>query len=160
MDVRVERVLPLRVAAVRVVSETPERDAWEKLRAWAEPRGLLDDLDTHPIFGFNNPNPSPERGEYGYELWVRVHPEDETEGRAVPAGEVELKDFPGGLYAVTTCRLQGDPRGSVPQIWRQLWDWVQASEYEWRGEHELERLHDPWASESEMMLDLFLPLEE
>ncbi len=160
MDVRIEQLLPLRVASVRAVSEAPERDAWAKLRAWAEPRGLLEDLDTHPIFGFNNPNPSPERREYGYEFWIRIAPEDEAEGRADPEGDVELKDFPGGYYAVTTCRLQGDPRGSVPQIWRMLWDWVQASEFEWSGDHELERLHDPWAPEPEMMLDLFLPLED
>ncbi len=43
MDVRIERLMPLRVASVRVISEAPERDAWEKLRAWAEPRGLLED---------------------------------------------------------------------------------------------------------------------
>jgi hypothetical protein len=32
-----------------------ERDAWEKLRAWAEPKGLHEDLENHPVFGFTIP---------------------------------------------------------------------------------------------------------
>ena len=43
-DVRIVKLEPMRVASVRAISETPERDAWEKVRAWAEPKGMLKDL--------------------------------------------------------------------------------------------------------------------
>lgn len=65
----------------------------------------------------------------------------------------------GGLYAVTRCKLCGDPEGSVPEVWKRLWDWVQASGYEWRRTHELEKPVDPLAPEEELVLDLYLPIE-
>jgi DNA gyrase inhibitor GyrI len=153
LAIRVVRLEPMRVASVRVISETPERDAWEKMRAWAESQGLLEDIDKHPVFGFNNPNPSPHQKEYGYEFWIRVEP------NIKPEGEIEVKDFAGGLYAVTTCKLFGDPSGTVQEIWKKLWVWVQSSDYQWRRTHELEKLQDPTASAAEMVLDLYLPIE-
>jgi DNA gyrase inhibitor GyrI len=143
----------MRVASVRVISRTPERDAWEKMRAWAEPHGRLSDPDAHPVFGFNNPPPAEGRGEYGYEFWIRVDPDTEV------GGELEAKDFPGGLYAVTRCRLHGDPEGNVLEVWRRLWEWVQSSGHAWRRTHELERPVDPLAPEEELILDLYLPIE-
>ena len=62
------------VVTWQVTSATPERDAWEKLLAWAKPRGFLDDLGEHPVFGFNNPPPSRENAAHGYEWWMRVDP--------------------------------------------------------------------------------------
>ncbi len=153
LDVRIVKLEPMTVARMRAISETPERDAWEVLRAWAQPRGLLDDIQKHPVFGFNNPNPTPDRREYGYEFWICVDPDVETEG------DIEVKEFAGGLYAVTTCKLLGDPKGSVPEVWGRLWEWVQSSQYRWRRTHELEKLHDPSASEENAILDLYLPIE-
>ncbi len=154
-DVQVAAVVlpPMRVASVRVISETPERDAWEKMRAWAESKGLFSGPSASPVFGFNSPPPSEVRKEYGYEFWVRVDSEVEV------AGELEAKDFPGGLYAVTRCKLHGDPEDNVLEVWKRLWDWVQSSDYEWRQTHELERLVDPLAPEEELVLDLYLPIE-
>jgi len=80
----------MRVASVHVVSEHPEAEAWERLKAWAEPRGLLENPRQHPVFGFNNPPPSPERKEYGYEFWIRVGPEVASEGT------VQVKAIAGG----------------------------------------------------------------
>ena len=153
-DVRVERLEPMRVASVRAVSEIPEPDAWETMRAWAEPAGLLDDLAAHPVFGFNNPNPSSGRAEYGYEFWIRVDLETQAEGG------IEVKDFGGGSFAVTTCKIKGDPQGSVFEVWQKLFEWVKSSEYEWRRTHELEKVVNPQASEGELVLDLYLPIEE
>jgi DNA gyrase inhibitor GyrI len=155
VDVRIERLEPMRVASVCCFSKTPELDAWAKLSAWADTMGLLVDLDRHPIFGFNNPNLSPMGGKYGYELWIRVDQDTAESERGV-----ELKDFGGGLYAVTTCRLYDDPSGTMPEVWRRLWDWVEASEYEWRPTHELEKARNPRAPEDEFLLDLYLPIED
>ncbi|MFQ5789311.1 MAG: GyrI-like domain-containing protein [Acidobacteriota bacterium] len=151
LEVRIVRLEPMRVASVRAVSETPERDAWEKMRAWAGPKGLLDDLAEHLVFGFNNPAPSQDRKDYGYELWIGVDPGIESEG------EVEVKDFEGGLYAVTTCTLLGDP--NVLETWKKLWEWVESSKFKWRHTHELEKALDPHAPEEDLVLDLYLPIE-
>jgi DNA gyrase inhibitor GyrI len=152
IDVRIVQLEPMRIAAVRAVSKTPEQDAWENLRAWAEPKGLLAEPEKHPIFGFNNPSPTEEGKEYGYELWIRIEPGATSNG-------IEIKDYPGGLYAVTTCKLFGDPAGAIPQVWQKLLGWVQKSEYKWRQTHELEKFVDPRASEQDLVLDLYLPIE-
>jgi DNA gyrase inhibitor GyrI len=155
LEVRIVNLEPMRVASVRVVSESPEVDAWSKLRSWAEPRGFLQDDENHPIFGFNNPNPQQDRKEYGYELWIKVGSEVESDE------EVEVKDYPGGLFAVTTCKLAGDPSGrNILETWKVLLEWVKASKYSWRKVHELEKVHDPLASEPDIILDLYLPVEE
>ena len=154
IEFRIVRLPPMRVAWVHATGEAPEMKAWERLRAWAEPRGLLDRPDEHPIFGFNNPNPTPGEKVYGYEFWIVLGPETDAEG-------VGVKEVEGGRYAVSRCKLDGDPAGPVPQVWRKLWEWVQASEHRWRRTtHELERAHDPRASEEDMVLDLCLPIEE
>ncbi len=96
LDVRVERLPAMRVAWVRALSRSPERDAWQVLGAWAKAEGLLDDPAAHPVFGFNNPPPAAGAEEYGYEFWIAVGP------HAEPPEGIGLKDFPGGLYAVTS----------------------------------------------------------
>jgi DNA gyrase inhibitor GyrI len=148
MEVRIEKLDPMRVAGVQVISASPEIEAWEQLRAWAGPKGLLDDVQKHPVFGFNNPAPSPGRKEYGYEFWIKIEQGVEV------GGNVKEKEFPGGLYAVVTHR--GFPN---PQVWKALWDWVQSGKYRWRKTHELEKPLNPLAAESEMAFDLYLPVE-
>ena len=152
LTVRIVKLEPMTVASSRVFGESPETQAWEPLRAWAEPKGLLADLAKHPVFGFNNPNPSLESKEYGYEFWISVEPGEK------PEGNIEIKEFPGGLYAVTSCRLLGEP--NVLETWKLLWEWVQSSEYRWRHTHELEKPKNPIAPEEEIELELYLPIEE
>ena len=154
MEVRIERLDPMWVASAHCIGERPEREAWGVLRAWAEPKGLLGAPDAHPVFGFNNPNPSPDTPRYGYEFWIRVDPDTE------PGPGIEVKEVPGGLYAVSLCKLIDDPRGTVAQVWMALWEWVQESEYSWRKTHELEKHLDPDASLEEMVLELHLPIQE
>jgi len=160
VEVEIVRLEPMLVASVRAVSETPERDAWEKLRGWAEPRGLLGDVEKHPVFGFNNPDPSPGQKQYGYEFWIRVDPDTE------PEGEVEIKEVKGGLYAVTTCKLKEEIESEFFQkqgyleSWQKIVDWVKSSKYKY-GRHQcLEKAHDPGATEEELILDLYCPIEE
>jgi len=154
LGVSIVTLEPMRVASVRAISETPERDAWKKARAWALPRGLLDDVEEHPVFGFNNPDPSPDRKEYGYEFWIRIGPEIE------PEGEIEAKEFAGGLYAVTTCEVRGDPWETIPAAWKRLLDWCRSSRYRMGNHQWLEKVRDPRASEGDLVLDLYLPIEE
>ena len=150
--VRIENLAPLRVASFRAVSSTPEQDAWDKLQRWAGPKGLLRDLSAHPVFGFNSPTPVRGDPEYGYEFWIGVGPDAQSE----EGGEV--KNFAGGLFAVTTCKLQDDPQGRLRDVWTRLWEFSQSGLYRWRPTHELERPHNPQARPEEMVLDLLLPI--
>ena len=149
-EVRIERLPPMRVARFHAFGRTPEAEAWTRVRAWAEPRGLLQDAAAHPVFGFNNPGPSrPGQEEYGYEFWIRIEPE-----LLVESG-VGTLDFCGGWYAVVT-----HPGPPNPGIWMQLLDWARANSHRHRRTHELERPQDPLASESDLVFDLYLPIEE
>lgn len=159
-DVRIVKLEPMTVATVRAISTTPEHDAWEKMYSWAEPKGLLEDIERHPVFGFNNPDPSPGRKEYGYEFWIRVDPDVQ------PRADVEIKRFEGGLFAVTTCRLKEEleseffRKEGYLESWKNIVDWVKSSKYK-LGKHQcLEKAHQPGASEEELILDLYCPIEE
>lgn len=151
LEVRLVTLEPMRVASVYGFGESPELQAWEKLRAWAEPKGLLDDREQHRIFGFNNPNPSPASPNYGYEFWIAVGPEVE------PEGEVRIGEFLGGRYAVTQCKGVEN----ITDTWRKLAKWLVDSKYghashQWLEEH----LSPVDASLDEMVLDLYAPIAE
>ncbi|MBE9478662.1 MAG: GyrI-like domain-containing protein [Chloroflexi bacterium] len=123
-EARIKNLEPMMVASVHVVGESPEREAWKKMEAWAGPIGLLDNVEKHPVFGFNNPNPSPDSDEYGYEFWVAVDSEIEV------GPGVELKEFEGGRYAVTRCYLFDElnseffRREGYLESWKHLHEWV------------------------------------
>jgi DNA gyrase inhibitor GyrI len=153
LDVRIIKLEPLRVASAHAYSGSPERDAGAKLVAWAEPKGLLEDRKTHRVFGFNNPDPSPGSPNYGYEFWVVVGPDVE------PEGEIKIKDFPGGLYAVTRCEVK-NPWEDIPSTWKRLAAWRENSKY--RGAHNqwLEEHLSPLGSSEEFVLDLYMPIVE
>ena len=154
LDVRIESLDPMWVASAHAIGERPERAAWEVLGGWAARHGLLEKPDSHPVYGFNNPSPTPDSPEYGYEFWIRVDPDTE------PDPGVQVKEFAGGLYAVAECKLIDDPRGTVAQVWMALWEWVEESEYSWRRTHELEKHLRPGAPLEETVLELFLPIEK
>ncbi len=117
IDVRLVRLEKLRVASLHGFGTEPELQAWEKLADFAGARGYLEDMEHHRIFGFNNPDPTPGSPNYGYELWITVDPGVQVEG------EVEIKEFPGGLYAVGRCEATGDPYEVIPSVWQQLVMW-------------------------------------
>lgn len=148
LDVKIVTFEPMRVASFRAVSESPEHEAAEMLLEWATGKGYLNDLEKHPIYGFNNPNPSKERKEYGYEFWIKVDEEYKEEG-------INLKDVPGGRYAVTTCRELGE----IGELWMKLDSWVQENGYEYRKEAEcLEKTHNLGVSDDQLVLDLYAPI--
>ncbi len=159
-EIRIVRLEPMHVASLRAVSTSPEYDAWQKLADFARPLGLLEDPSAHPVFGFNNPSPSPDRQEYGYEYWIKVDP------RLPLEGEVEAKDFPGGLYAILRCCLGNEiaseffQKEGYLEPWKKLYEWVESSSYQ-RGSHQaLEKHVNPGAPLEKLMLDLCFPIEE
>jgi DNA gyrase inhibitor GyrI len=132
LDVRIVKLDPMRVASAHGFGPNPEELAWKKLVDWAKPRGLLADLESHRIFGFNNPNPSASTPNYGYELWIVVGPE-------VEAGDgIEIKEFAGGLYGVARCKPKTGEE--IGEAWQELVKWLEASPYDharhqWLEEH-------------------------
>ncbi|MGD2073113.1 MAG: GyrI-like domain-containing protein [Candidatus Thorarchaeota archaeon] len=165
IEVAIVKLEPMRVASAQATGESPETAAWKKMRAWAEPRGLLEDLETHPVFGFNNPDPQPGEKEYGYEFWIKVGPEEEPEEES--GGDIQMKEFSGGLYAVTTCNLQEEleseffKENGFLSSWKKLTDWVKSSSYSMDCNNQcLEKAHDPDASVDELILDLYCPIKK
>lgn len=158
LDVKIVELESMHVASAQAIGDSPEDKAWNKMRAWAEPRGLLEDLEEHPVFGFDNPEPSPGQKEYGYEFWMKVGPEEEAEG------DIKMKEFQGGLYAVTTCNLKEEleseffkKNGSL-ESWKKIVEWVKSSKYTMGCHQCLERAHDPGGSVDELILDLYCPI--
>jgi DNA gyrase inhibitor GyrI len=152
--VRIVRLDPFRVASVHAFGQQPEDEAWNKLEAWAGPRGLRESPEQHPVFGFNNPSPSPGSPNYGYEFWITVGPEIE------PEGEVEIKEFEGGLYAVLRWDGRGDPNESIPASWKKLVAWRENSRYHAARHQWLEEHHKSDEEGVDFMLDLYLPIAE
>ncbi len=154
IDVRIVKLEPMHVAAFHGFGEGPEMLAWDKLVTWAEPKGLLDYSDEHIIFGFNNPSPSPSSPNYGYEYWMKVDPSVQSEG------EMKVKEFAGGLYAVTRCEVVGDAYDTIPETWQKLLAWRENSPYKGGNHQWLERHIKVQQKGENFILDLYLPITE
>jgi len=158
LQVEIVQLDPMTVASVQAISKSPEDDAWKKMVAFAEPRGLLKDLKKNPIFGFNNPNPSAGNEEYGYEFWIRIDPKTELEEGVVK------KKFDGGLYAVTRCNLTKEATSAylhehgMLESWAKLGEWFKSSGYK-KAEHQwLEKSVNPNKPDEDLLLDLYMPI--
>lgn len=159
LEVRIIKLGSMRVASAHGYGASPESIAWNKLVAWAKPKGFLDNLENHRIFGFNNPNPSEGTPNYGYEFWITVGPEVESEG------EIEIKEFAGGTYAVTRC--EPETGEEIGRDWQALGTWLadsphQGARHQWLEGHIwkdgiVEMKDDPFA-EKKLVLDLYAPI--
>lgn len=148
LEVKIVELEPMRVASFRAISETPEHDAAQLLANWVHGKGYLDDLEKNPVFGFNNPDPTEGKKEYGYEFWIRMSDDFEEE-------EVTVKDVEGGRYAVTT----SESLSVIGEKWKQLVEWVKRSEHSLRDAQWLEKTHDFGVSDEELVLDLYLAIK-
>jgi DNA gyrase inhibitor GyrI len=119
LDVRIVALSPMRVASACGFGPEPEGLAWTKLLTWARQQGLGGDFQGHRFFGFNNPSPTPGSPNYGYEQWIT------TEAGEQPEGDVTVKVFEGGLYAVARC--QGPQ--NIYETWKALLVWCENSRY-------------------------------
>jgi len=155
LDVQIVKLEKMRVVSVLGFGQNPEPDGWNKLEAWAKPKGFLDNPEKHRIFGFNNPDPSPGSPNYGYEWWMEVGPDVEAEG------EIKIKIVDGGLYAVTRCEVpQGQAYTAIGKTWKQLVTWREDSKYN-PGQHQwLEKTVQFESPDLEFVLDLYIPIAE
>ncbi|MDD5704173.1 MAG: GyrI-like domain-containing protein [Dehalococcoidales bacterium] len=95
------------------MSETPEEDAWKKMVAWAKPKGLLEK-------GARGRNTIRLTTRHGYEFFLTVSRNIE------PDGDIELRQIPGGLYAV----LRFKNLDNIGNAWEYLWNWIRENKYE------------------------------
>jgi len=160
-DVRIVCLPPATVAASHYLGPDPEMNASLPIDRFVREVGLARLRPDVRRYGFNHPNPAPERPHYGYEIWVTI-PDDLQV--LIP---LTKKRFSGGLYAAHTIAM-----GQFEQ-WEWLCRWVRESpEYEERWgdpdcmggllEEVLDyvRYVDPPAPESQgvVHLDLLFPI--
>ena len=149
LNVKIVKLEPMRMISTYGFGQRPEDQAWDKLRAWLEQKGLMPDLKAHRFFGFNNPSPAPGSPNYGYEQWMTVGPE------VVPEGDVRVKSFYGGLYAVTRCNLP-----VITETWKKLVVWREGSAYRPATHQWLEECLAPFIPLEDMEFDIYLPIME
>ncbi|MDF1515246.1 MAG: GyrI-like domain-containing protein [Anaerolineae bacterium] len=148
-DVRVLRLPAMRVASAYGFGSSPEEMAWEKLLTWAREQGLLENRGTR-FFGFNNPSPSPGSPNYGYEQWMTVNADTQ------PSGEIKIREFDGGLYAIARCKLP-----QIGEAWQNLVKWCEQSPYAIAHHQWLEEgLSAPGTSFDDFIMDIYLPIAE
>jgi len=163
MFVKIVQLPPFRAASFYVKeSETPERDVWKQLKAWANPRGLFDNPTVHQVYGRNNPTPMGSCPLRGYELWITI-PDDYP----LDADIAEVT-FPGGLYAVV--QSKGIP--TMIENYEGIFDWIRASglyvadypedyDFEHAPGRELEHNLNPHnEDENEIVMDVYVPIKK
>lgn len=149
LEVKIVKLKAMYAATFYGFGESPEQIAWDKLMAWAKPKGLLDDLKAHPIYGYNNPPPSDKGTKYGYMLWIKVEPETE------PEDDMRVELFYGGVYAVTKCTLD-----NIRQTWMELYKWAEENGHKHSYTPGLEKTLDSienMTDPSKFMMELYLP---
>jgi hypothetical protein len=160
---KITRLEPGTVASFHVHdSLTPENDVFAMYRRWAEANGLLEKCRFLPVLGFNNPW-GPEGKPRGYEIWLFLDRLGDVDVTCVT-----VKDFPGGLFAVTT--IPGVD--VIPQYAQQLRSAIDAHpryalDYPANHRHgvdpspEYEMVYTPKAqAPDEFVMDYFVPIRE
>jgi AraC family transcriptional regulator len=149
-EVRMIQLEPMRVASAHGFGPNPEELAHQKMLRFARKHHLLDGPNRPRCFGFNNPSPTPASPNYGYEDWIVVGPEVEGDE------EVEVKNVPGGYYAVLHC----ENLGVIGERWQRLAQWAESSPYHIGSHQWLEELLVPLDAPPEAFcFDLYLPVE-
>jgi DNA gyrase inhibitor GyrI len=151
LNVRIVRLAPMRVASAHGLGASPEGIAWQTLLDWAKTGRLLEVEPAPRFFGFNNPNPAAGSPNYGYEQWMTVSLD------VAGSGGVTIKEFAGGLYAITRC----EGLLTITDTWHRLATWCEGSPYI-MGQHQwLEECFTPDAARLEdYFFDLYLPIAE
>lgn len=152
LNVKIVHLPPAYAASAYGFGPSPEEVAHRKIVAFLEKRGLLAGYGvTYPCYGFNNPSPSPDNPNYGYEILVPV-PESTQ-----PDGDIRIVFFPGGPYAVT----RFENLENITPTWMKLLEWRERSLYKAAYHIGFEHLLNPLEPDmSKSIFDLYLPIGE
>ncbi|EKQ57503.1 MULTISPECIES: effector binding domain-containing protein [unclassified Clostridium] len=163
-NVRIIHLPPCTIAASHCIGENPEDNAGKQLKNFIQESKLYKIKPDARVFGFNHPNPSPEKSIYGYELWVTIQ-----EDMEVPK-PLKKKHFNGGLYAAHTIVFPNFHE------WQLLQNWVtvenekyESNSAEDNGEFMCGLLEEHinyvynasfnWQETDELQLDLLYPIK-
>lgn len=125
-DIRILYLPPATVACSHYMGENPEENAEKALATFIKESNLTVLKPDFRIYGFNNPSPTKDMEQYGYEFYVTI-PKD-----LIVESPLIKKEFPGGLYAAH-CIKMGDFHE-----WMSFSEQIKASkeyEMEWREPH-------------------------
>lgn len=150
--VRIETVEPMTLAFVRHVGPYDRCGAaWERLGAWAGPRGLLGPQTTCVGLAYDDPDITPTE-RIRYDACISL--DSETAGE----GEVGIQRLRGGAYAMLTHR---GPYDSLGEAIEKLYYWLLTSGRELRGEPLLMLYRNIMASPApqDIVIDVCLPLK-
>nr|WP_287413267.1 AraC family transcriptional regulator [Pseudodesulfovibrio sp.] len=153
MEVKIEKVKPMRVAFVRHVGPYIECDkAWKTLCTWAEKRGLFANMPKFIGICYDDPQVTPE-DKIRYDACFTIN--DDVEA----TGEIGSQILSGGEYAVTTHK---GPYAGLEQTYGKLMgEWLPKSGREFREEPSFEvYLNSPDHTQpDELLTDIYLPLK-
>lgn len=126
MNIRILYLAPATVAACHYMGDNPEENAEKILARFIKESNLTALKPDFRMYGFNNPSPTKEMEQYGYEFFVTIPQDLKVEAPLMK------KEFAGGLYAAH-CIKMGDFHE-----WESFSERIKASkEYEidWREPH-------------------------
>ncbi len=152
-EVRLVTLPPMWVASSYGFGAEPEGIAWQKMYQFMRQHHFWDAMEKQRFFGFNNPDPTPGSPNYGYEQWLVV-----PEGTQAD-GNVEIKHFAGGLYAVA--RSNGIP--NIFATWQKLAAWREDSPHHSASHQWLEAWVNPAKADMAvdlMQMDCYLPIAD
>ncbi len=155
-EVEIKYLPPMRIAVFHAYGEYPEVEARQKLVNWAKTNGYWQEAPEVRIFGFNNPDASEGSPNRGYEFWITVGAEVQSDN------QMAVKEFSGGKYAVLRCDVtKADPFEVIPAAWQKLVKWLEASHYK-HGIHQWleEEMTRNEENGQNFILDLYLPIAE
>jgi AraC family transcriptional regulator len=153
-EVKIVQVEPMSVVCFPAYCASPEEEALERLVAWARPLGLLDAPEKHRIFGFDTAGPSPASQNRGYEFWIQVA------AGFQPVGDLKVREFSGGKYAVHRIEKVGNPCETILPAWKALVLWQEDSAYQMgKGQCLEEHIGISDQPLAECSMDLYLSVE-
>ena len=153
MEIRIEKIEPMRVASVRHIGPYEECEpAWQKLCAWAGPRGLFGPGVKMIGISYDDPEVTPTE-KIRYDACITVGDAIESEG------EVVVRMIPGGDYAVATHK---GPFTKLIETYNKFYgEWAPQSGRVVKKAACFEiYLNDPdRTSPEELLTDIYIPLE-
>lgn len=151
--VRLVDLQPMHVVTANGYGQYPEMEAWDLILDFSNEQDIDPWDKSHRFFGFNNPEPTPESPEYGYEQWMTIDD-------GIAADEpLDVKDVAGGRYA--TVHIHG--LDTIGDAWQHLASWCEAQGYSVAGDREpcLEELLTPIDAPPEAWeMDLYLAIDQ
>lgn len=169
MGVIIKEIPEMKVAYYRVISKTPEADAWNHIKQWAQESAVFD--SEYRIFGFNNPDPSEMKkmvdkngdsfqissgqDEYGYEFWLTV--DDSVKPECNGKG-VDIKTVPAGKFAVMSVGV-GCEEYDIEKGWAKFCKLLEEGNYKMKERWFEEHLEFGLGENKNFRLDLYVEIE-